>query len=382
LATITANGVRLDYEVMGTGPPLLLLMGLGAGRRAWVAQAPALSRRLTLYLLDQRGVGGSDKPPGPYHVRQLAEDADAFLDALGVESAHVLGFSLGGVVAQELALLHPARVRSLLLCGAFAGQSRAVRERVMRLARFVGARDPQEILPAARNLDARVEPRRVLELLVPLLFAPAFWEQAPRGVREALRAAFVDGFSLEGFAAQLGAVLEHDALERLGGLRSPTLVIHGDQDRLVPLSEGERLAASIPGAQLLRFPGGTHGFFADQAEAFNQAVLDWVGQIEEERAEGTAEPLEAVEVPIDGVLDLHTFHPGEVQDLVDEYVRECRERGVLEIRVIHGKGRGILRRTVHAALERNPAVLEFHLCEPHAGGWGATRVVLRPREAE
>src|SRR5262249_34541886 len=143
--------------------------------------------------------------------------------------------------------------------------------------------------------------------------------------------------------------------------------------RLVPYHHGERLAAAIPGAELRTFPEGTHAFFVEHAETFNREVQGWIHDIE---AEGQAET--PVEVPIDGALDLHTFKPSEVGDVVREYLRAARERGLAEVRIIHGKGTGALRRTVHALLERDPGVVEFALCGEDAGGWGATRARLRP----
>jgi pimeloyl-ACP methyl ester carboxylesterase len=373
---ISVGNLTLGYDVVGSGPPLLMLMGLGANRRGWVGQVPALSAAMTLYLVDNRGVGESDKPPGPYRVREMADDARAFLDALEVESAHVLGVSMGGTIAQELALAYPERVRSLILACTFAKASRGMREISEETARSLGAGSGGT--GAMREPGFQVSARQIAEAMMPFIFAPEFWARADAKTREALIGSYADGFSLQGVLGQVEAVLSHDVLGRLGAVRAPTLVLHGTADRLVRLHHGQRLAAEIPGAQMLEFEGGTHGFFVEQADAFNEAIVECVRGVEEERAEGAAP--EVVEMPIDGTLDLHAFRPAEVKDLLDEYIRACLERGIREIRVIHGKGIGALRRTVHAALERHPAVAEFHLCDERSGGWGATRAVLRPTE--
>jgi pimeloyl-ACP methyl ester carboxylesterase len=363
--------VQVAYEVVGSGPPLLLLMGLGANRRAWVCQVPVLSRHFTLFLIDNRGVGESDKPPGPYSAKLMADDAVAVLDAMQVESAHVLGVSMGGIIAQELALGYPERVRSLLLVATFPKSSRGMRQMAEQTARAHGGSDP--LAGEGRSIEVKT----IAEAMLPFVFGMDYWRRAAPEVRRALVEGFSVGFSLEGLLAQVAAVVGHDALERLSGLHLPTLVCHGTGDRLVPFHHGERLAASIPGAQLLPFEGGSHAFFVEQADAFNAAVVEWVREIEEEERElGKAEEA-PIEVPIDGVLDLHTFAPAEVRDLVEEYLRACVERGIREARIVHGKGTGTLRRIVHSVLEKHPQVVEFGLCTADRGGWGATRVVLR-----
>lgn len=374
---VSHQGAELAYEVVGAGPPLLMLMGFGASRRAWVRQR-ALATSLGLVLVDNRGVGESTLPPAPCSTRLMAEDARAVLDGLGTESAHVLGVSLGGAVAQELALLAPQRVRSLILVSTFARSWRKMRQAFERTATALGVPAGADLFPRLRAASRDADVATMLEALLPYLFGRSFWSSSPESVRAELRAAVASGFSVEGLLGQLEAALGHDALERLSAIRAPTLVLHGDADPVVPLAHGERLVAAIPGAQLLGFPGGTHALFLHGADELNPVIENWVEQIEEERACAADLEPEAVQIPIDGTLDLHTFHPREVKDLLEEYLAQCRERGILEVRVIHGKGTGALRRTVRAALARNPAVASFASCGEDAGGWGATRVQLRP----
>jgi len=121
MAFTRVNGVTLYYEVHGKGDPLLLIMGLGANATGWSSQVPSFSREYQVIAFDNRGAGRSDKPNEPYSMDQMADDAHALLDELGVGPAHVFGMSLGGMIAQELMLRHPRHVRSLILGGTMAG---------------------------------------------------------------------------------------------------------------------------------------------------------------------------------------------------------------------------------------------------------------------
>jgi 3-oxoadipate enol-lactonase len=233
------DGSRLHYLDQGKGDPVLWLQGLNAPAAAWAVQLAHFAQTHRSLAPDGRGVGQSDAPPGPYSTRQMASDALAVLDAAGVERAHVVGLSLGGAIAQELALLHPDRVRSLALLSSFAAQAprgRALLESWRALYPVVFA-DPR--LRKAWELQA-----------YSWLFTDRFW-RSEANVRAALRfAATQPQQSAQGFAGQVDAALAHDARDRLPRLHVPALVIHGELDQLSARANGEELARLIPGAEL------------------------------------------------------------------------------------------------------------------------------------
>jgi pimeloyl-ACP methyl ester carboxylesterase len=242
----SANGVRLHYEETGDGLPLLLIAGIPAIASDWLPVAEALAGTHRVIAFDNRGSGESDTPPGPYTTAELADDAAALLDALGAAPADVFGVSMGGMIAQELALRHPASVGRLVLGCTHAATRTAVRP-------------PKE---ASRAFAAEVGWAERMRLLSPF----AFTENVDAGLLER----FIDKKSgdvqsEEGYRAQIGAVLAHDAAARLGGIGHETLVITGDDDRVIPAANGELLAAEIPGARLVVIPGAGHLFFVERA---------------------------------------------------------------------------------------------------------------------
>lgn len=226
-------------SVAGEAPVVLWLQGLNAPAAAWGVQLAHFSRTHRSIAPDARGVGKSGQPKGPYSTRQLAEDALAVLDACGVQSAHVVGLSLGGAAAQELALLAPARVRTLALLGSFAGP--APRQRALLEAW-------RALYPLA---IASAEGREAWEKQAyAWLFTEAYWRREAN-VRAALRFAGTQApQSVDGFQGQVDAALGHDTRVRLGAIGCPTTVLHGELDQLAALEGARELAAGIPGARL------------------------------------------------------------------------------------------------------------------------------------
>jgi pimeloyl-ACP methyl ester carboxylesterase len=263
------DGVRLsviDQKPSGAAadapaPVVLWLQGLNAPAAAWAVQLAHFGRMVRSIAPDSRGVGKSDAPAGPYTTAGLAEDALAVLEAHGVDRAHVVGLSLGGAVAQELALRAPGRVRSLALLGSFAAQA----PRSVALLRAWRA-----LYPVAAQSPAL---RDAWELQsYAWLFTDRFW-RSESNVRAALRFASTQPLQpASGFLGQVDAALSHDARARLPSLRLPALVIHGAQDQLSPLPAGEELAALIPGAELLVVPGVGHAVNLEGQRAVNGAL--------------------------------------------------------------------------------------------------------------
>jgi 3-oxoadipate enol-lactonase len=240
---------------------VLWLQGLNAPAAAWATQLAHFSRTHRCIAPDARGVGRSDAPPGPYTTRQLANDALRVLDACGVERAHVVGLSLGGATAQELALAHPGRVQSLALLASFARQaprSRALME-AWRILYPLAAESPD--LRQAWEKQAYA-----------WLFSDAYWRNEA-AVRAALRFAAAQPLQpVQGFLGQVDAALSHDARDRLSLLRVPTLVAHGELDQLAPPAGAQEMAQLIPGAELLLIPGVGHAVNLEGQRAVNAAL--------------------------------------------------------------------------------------------------------------
>ena len=256
-----ADGTRISYDTFGDprGEPVLLIQGLGADSRAWVLQRAALARRHWCIAFDNRGVGRSDKPPAPYDLLDMAEDAVAVLDAAGVDSAHVMGASMGGVIAQLLALTHPHRVRSLVLACTACRHHEWRRE---LLAEWAVTAD-QEGMKALSGRSLR------------WLLARRWWSRLYLPAQ--LLASLLVSSPSHGFCAQVDAILamEDDHRDFLGAIDVPTLVMVGSQDILTPVGDSEELAEMIPGAELVVLRGAGHALMIEQAGTFNRLVIDF-----------------------------------------------------------------------------------------------------------
>jgi pimeloyl-ACP methyl ester carboxylesterase len=259
MALTVNQGAKIYWDELGEGDPLLLVMGLGYPSCAWHRTRPVLSEKYRTIAPDNRGVGRSDMPPGPYSIALMASDAAAVLDAAGVESAHVFGFSMGGMIAQEFALQYPKRVRSLILGCTSAGGSHAVPAEpdAMQMLLSRGSMTPEEAAVAA----------------VPFIYHPS----TPRHLIEEDLAIRRPWYAKpEAYVAQLQGILGWESYDRLSEIHSPTLVIHGDSDLLVPPGNGKIIAERIPGAKLTLLANASHIFTTDQPEAARKAILEFL----------------------------------------------------------------------------------------------------------
>lgn len=249
------DGARLFWTSEGSGDPLLLIMGLGYAHDMWHRTRAALSPHFRLIMFDNRGVGQSDVPPGPYTMAQMAGDAAAVLDAAGVDSADVMGFSMGGMIAQEFVLRYPERVRRLVLGCTACGGPKAVRAEkgVSDLLLNRGSMQMEEAMEAG----------------VPFIYDVSTPRERIEEDFAIRRRTFP---TAAGYKAQLGAVLAFEAYSRLSGISAPALVIHGENDRLVPPGNGRLIADSIPGAQWTPIPNASHIFTTDQPELSHAAI--------------------------------------------------------------------------------------------------------------
>ena len=260
--TTTPDGVRLHYERHGdAGDPMLLVMGLGSPLEFWEFQTPVFARSHRVCVYDNRGVGRSDKPVGPYDVRTLAGDAVRVMDACGFERAHVVGLSMGGMIAQELAIRHPDRVGALVLAATYAKPDDNV-----KATASASAFDPKTI-----------EPKQVFKMMMSLVLSAEFIARERQWLR-ATQERVLPHVSVEGFIAQMAATMSHDATLELHRIAAPTLVMKPAADMLIPPRSSDYLAQAIPGAALATFDHGSHGFNVEQADKFNRAVLDFVSR--------------------------------------------------------------------------------------------------------
>ena len=264
---VTVDGRRLAYEEVAPPDPagtVLLLCGIGSKRQGWYKQLPVLGERLRTIAVDYRDVGDSDPAGGPYVIADVAADVLGLMDALGLERASLVGVSMGGFVALELALRAPQRVDRLVLVVTSAGGATHVSTSPEILALLM-PRDDEEV-------ETGDGARRVCSAVA----APGWAERAPEEIETFVEIARYRPMTRAAFLRQLEANRAHDVSGRLGEIDAPTLVLHGDVDPLVPVHNGAYLAEQIAGARLVVYPDTGHIPEVEVADAFNRDVLEFL----------------------------------------------------------------------------------------------------------
>ncbi len=260
------NGVNIYYEVHGKGEPLVFIMGLGGPGSGWFFQLNAFRKHYRVVIFDNRGVGKSSKPNEPYTVRTMADDTIGLMDHLGIDKAHIVGTSLGGMIAQELAINYPERVDKLVLVCTTADTGNINDSVVREMGLEAGAsaedlealanKDLQQVMGAVTSLAFN---RRLFQLCIVPIFK-----------------VFLRYIGVGGIKGQLRAANSHSTLDRLRDIKAPTLVIVGTGDRIIPFTSSETLADRIIGARLVKFEGGSHAFFVEMSGRFNREVLGFL----------------------------------------------------------------------------------------------------------
>ena len=270
MPTLKRAEVELYYESSGMGPPVLFIQGVGVVGECWRPQVNALKESFQCLLFDNRGIGKSAPCSGPITISAMAEDSVALLDALGLESAHVVGHSMGGVIAQQLALDYPKRVRSLSL-----------------LCTFPRGKDATRLTPyvlwmtlRTRLGSRRMRRRAFLEMLIPKAdLEAADLDALADQVATLIGRDLADQPSI--LTRQLIAMARHDSLSRLGELaKIPTLVLSTEHDRIATTQCGRKLADAIPGARYEEFPAASHGVTFQKPRQINQILQRFLNSVE------------------------------------------------------------------------------------------------------
>jgi pimeloyl-ACP methyl ester carboxylesterase len=260
---VQANGIEIFYEENGTGEPLLLIAGFACDHTNWSQMIPLLASRYRVIVFDNRGVGQSSAPDTPYSIRQMAEDAAGLLDAVGLRSVHVAGHSMGGQIAQELALAHPERVKTLMLlssCARIDDRGKAVIESWGDLPRLVDAETG-------------------LRLSFPWIYTSRFYA-TPGAIERIIKQVFSNPFppTPVGIYRQSRAITSCDTSTRLDQIKCPTLVGVGNEDILSGLPFSEQLARGIHGSQLAVLEKCAHGLPTESPEATAAVILDFLSR--------------------------------------------------------------------------------------------------------
>jgi pimeloyl-ACP methyl ester carboxylesterase len=259
---VRVNDIEMNYELHGEGEPLVLIMGFTGSLEGWRPLVPAFAREYRVLIFDNRGAGLTDKPAGPYSIPMMADDAAGLMDALGIESANVYGMSMGGMIAQELTLRHPQKVRALVLgCTTPGGPNSHPR--------------PKKTIEALTRIP-NVSKEEGLEIVLRLLFTEEFIAANGPQVREMTRNAFDLRTPRHAVLAQAGAIAAQDTYDRLPQIKAPTLVIAGGSDEMILSANSPILAQRIPGAELVMYPKARHGYLFELAAEATAAVLDFL----------------------------------------------------------------------------------------------------------
>jgi pimeloyl-ACP methyl ester carboxylesterase len=262
---ISAGLINLNYETSGEGEPLLLIMGFGMSGAAWLPMIPFMRDFKCIYF-DNRGTGNSDQPDGPYTVAAMAEDASNLLAALDIPRAKIYGVSMGGMIAQELAIRHPEQVVKVVLGCTSPGGPHAKPAEEEVIAKLT---EGFKLLPA--------DPEKAFDMIMPTLYPPEFVTAHPE-----LKQLMIEGSKLapptppETVDRLIVGLEQFDAYDRLPRIKCPVLIVHGDSDVLVPAQNATTIKSQVPQAELFMIENAGHGYQAADPVGVHKRIVDWL----------------------------------------------------------------------------------------------------------
>ena len=261
---VHTNGINLYYEERGSGDPLLLIMGITATGAVWEKHAAFWENNFRCITVDNRGVGLSDKPEAPYTTEQMADDYAGLLDALHIKEVRVVGCSMGSTIAQQLALRHPEKIRSLVFMCPWARCDNTAKAIFQHMV----------------NCKAKLRPEEFSLFIQLLIYSKSSWDddtmfaEMEEGRKEA--AVEVNPQPLHALEGQAAACMAHNVLNRLHEIKQQVLVIGGKEDIFTPVWMAEEVAGAIPNAELHLYESSGHAFHWEQLEDFNPRVRNWL----------------------------------------------------------------------------------------------------------
>ncbi len=256
------NGIDLFYDVQGTGEALILIAGFDCDSEYWSAVMPSLVSKYQVIRFDNRGSGQSSAPDSPYSIKQMADDTTALLNYLGITTFHLAGHSMGGQIAQELALSHPDKVKSLILISSWAKAN----------AKF------NSLIEMFGNLPKELDSKVYQKVLLPWMFTDKIYSTG--AIEQVIN--FIENYAYlptpHGLYHQSQAMIHHHTSDRIAQIICPTLIVVGKEDILTPVIFSQQLANGIPNAELVVVEHGGHGFLVEFSDIIVKVILDFLAR--------------------------------------------------------------------------------------------------------
>jgi pimeloyl-ACP methyl ester carboxylesterase len=266
MAMVEVGNIEMAYGIDGSGESVVLIGGYTMVKESWELQVVELAKRFRVITFDNRGVGGTTVPNEPFTVGDMAADTAGFMDTLGIASAHIIGVSMGGLIAQVLALDYADRVEKVVLGCTSHGGRHAVQPRGEVMEVLAKASDPT--LPVEESVRMRL----------PVVFSERFIREEPERLEEFVRSSVKYWPTPEGAAGQFGALSVFNVKRRLGEIHCPVLVITGSEDRMMPPENSRLLAEGIEGAEHYLVNGAGHSFFLEKPDEVNGVLIDFLSK--------------------------------------------------------------------------------------------------------